>query len=884
MSNPKKTFLILDGNALLHRAWHAIPPLTTADGRVVNAAYGFTNVVEKMLAAYKPDYMAVAWDLPGGTFRNEAYEPYKAHREKKADELYAQIPIIQEILTGYGIPSYSVKGFEGDDILGTVATKNEEHGGIDTLIVTGDLDALQLVSPHTKVVFFVKGLSEVKLYDVTAVQSRYNLNPNQLIDLKTLIGDTSDNLPGIEGIGEKGAGELLSSYKTVDGIMKALHEGTLPHKYEKKFYGQEKTVELMRKMVTIVRDMKIPGFSYEATEIKPPSTEKLLELFRGLEFKKLVQKYEGKGDAGELKKHKVSGIAGPGFAGKKVKKVGGLGLVKELNELDLSQIGILLVEGQQDLFGASLGAVVLTDGKHFWKSSHVNATQLQQVIEVLMKADLIIGHDLKATWHAFQKMGVDVLGELRLKTIFDTMVAAYLLAPGGRELGFAEVINETLGQQLLEDSSIDEIAPHLIPLKEKLEKKVKEEKMQKLFEEIEMPLIPVLFKMELDGIAVDQDKLVSLSSEFEKTLGKLTTKIHKLAGKDFNIQSPAQLADILFIDLGLPTKGIKKTKTGFSTAAPELEKLEDEHDIIPLISEYREIAKLKSTYADSLPQLVGKDGRIHTTYNQTVAATGRLSSVNPNMQNIPVRSELGREIRSAFVADRGFVLLSADYSQIELRLAAVLAQDEPFLKAFKEGADIHRRTAADILGIEEDKVTKEQREAAKATNFSILYGVGARALSRRIGMSYEEAKDFIERYFAVHPGIASFIDASKMKARVDGYVETMFGRRRYLPDIQSGMPQLVAASERMAMNMPIQGSNADIIKMAMIKIDKWIRSSGLRVKMLLQVHDELVFEVHKDDVDAVTAEVPKLMADVVKLEIPLVVDTEVSKRWGVIEE
>ncbi|MFA5945754.1 MAG: DNA polymerase I [Patescibacteria group bacterium] len=880
MSNPRKTFLILDGNALLHRAWHAIPPLTTADGRVVNAVYGFTNVIEKMLGAYKPDYMAVAWDLPGGTFRNVAYAPYKAHREKKADELYAQIPIIQEILTAYGIPSLSVKGFEGDDILGTVSAMNEERGDIDTLIVTGDLDALQLVSPNTKVVFFVKGLSEVKLYDVTAVQSRYNLNPNQLIDLKTLIGDTSDNLPGIEGIGEKGAGELLSSYKTVDGIMKALHEGMLQHRYEKKFHGQEKNVELMRKMVTIVRDMKIPEFSYEESEMKPADVQKLLELFRGLEFKKLVQKYEEKGDekgeAGIVEKvEKVFGKAGPGSAGKKA--------VKELNELDLSQIGILLQEGQQDLFGVSPLGIVLTDGHHYWKSSQVNAEEARRVMAVLSRADMIIGHDLKATYHVFQKMGIDVLAELRSKTIFDTMVAAYLLAPGGRELAFVEVINETLGQQLTEDAPIDELAPHLIHLKEKLEKKVKAEGMQKLFEEIEMPLIPVLFQMELDGIAVDQEKLVSLSSEFEKTLGKLTTKIHKLAGRDFNIQSPSQLADILFIDLGLPTKGIKKTKTGFSTAAPELEKLEDEHEIIPLVGEYREIAKLKSTYADSLPQLVAKDGRIHTTFNQTVAATGRLSSMNPNVQNIPVRSELGREIRSAFIADRGYVLLSADYSQIELRLAAVLAQDEPFLKAFKEGADIHRRTAADILGIDEDKVTKEQREAAKATNFSILYGVGARALSRRIGMSYEEAKDFIDRYFAVHPGIAAFIDASKMKARVDGYVETMFGRRRYLPDIQSGMPQLVASSERMAMNMPVQGTNADIIKMAMIKIDKWIRSSKLRVKMLLQVHDELVFEVHHDDVEAVKAEVPKLMADVVRLEIPLVVDTATGKRWGEIE-
>lgn len=875
MSNEKKIFLVLDGNALLHRAWHAIPPLTTADGRVVNAAYGFTNVIEKMLSTFHPDYMTVAWDLPGGTFRNDEYEPYKAHREKKADELYAQIPIIQEILRAYGIPSLDAKGFEADDIIGTVAQMNEDRKDLETLIVTGDLDSLQLVSEHTKVVFFVKGLSEVKIYDEAAVKERYGLEPARLIDLKTLIGDTSDNLPGVAGIGEKGAAELLKAYGSVDGILEAMHAGTLPDKYVKKFEGQKKTVELMRRLVTIVRDVPLKHFSYEASARTPIDKEKLLPMFRDLEFKTLIKKYEGKAAAPETPSNTPK--RGKGAKSATTKFVG------SMFELNHSQIGILLEEKQQDLFGESVGAIILTDGSLFWKTTSTNATELHQVIEVLSKADVVVGHDLKATYHAIAKQGVEVLEQLRMKTIFDTMVAAYLLAPGGRELAFAEVLNENIGTQLEETASIDEIAPHLFALKDKLDKKLSEEKMKKLFEEVEMPLIPVLFKMELDGILVDKEMLTGLADQFEKTIDKLTKKIHKLAGKEFNVNSPSQLAEILFVDLGLPTKGIKKTKTGYSTAAQELEKLEDEHEIVPLMGEYREIAKLKSTYADSLPLLIAKDGRIHTTYNQTVAATGRLSSVNPNMQNIPIRSELGREIRKAFIAPHGFELLSADYSQIELRLAAVLSQDEPFLKAFKEGADIHRRTAADILGIEEDKVTKEQREAAKATNFSILYGVGARALSRRIGMSYEEAKDFIERYFAVHPGIAAFIDASKVKARVDGYVETMFGRRRYLPDIQSGMPQLVAASERMAMNMPVQGSNADIIKMAMIKMDEWIRKSGLRVKMLLQVHDELVFEVHAEDIAKAQKEIPKIMSGVVSLEIPLAVDTGIGKRWGEIE-
>lgn len=874
-----KTFLALDGNALLHRAWHAIPPLTTQDGRVVNAVYGFTNVIEKMLNVYKPDFMAVAWDLPGGTFRHEEYTPYKAQREKKADELYAQIPMIQEVLLAYGIPSLSAKGFEADDILGTIAKMNEAKGGLDTLIVTGDLDSLQLVNERTKVVFFVKGLSEVKLYDEAAVKARYGLEPKRLIDLKTLIGDTSDNLPGVAGIGEKGAGELLKAYGSIDGILDAMkHEG-LPERFAKKFIGQEKTVEQMRRLVTIVCDVPLPEFSYATSAMGPVDVEKLLPLLRGFEFKTLLKKYEhpAKGQGAALPaKAEIQAADQPPVKVEKTKKT----KLANMKDLDLSQIGILIDEKKQDLFGGSIAFLLLIDGRQVYKVIDADATELKKVVELLQSADEIVGHDLKAMMHAFERAGVNAYEVLRSKKMFDTMVAAYLLAAGDRELSLPEVMNNILGQSMTESSSLTELAPFLLPLSTKLSKQLKEEKMLKLFEEVEMPLLPVLCAMETKGIEVDQKKLVDLSEDFAKTIDKLTKQIIKLAGREFNVNSPAQLADVLFVDLGLPTKGIKKTKTGFSTAQPELDKLVDEHEIIGLIEEYREVAKLKSTYSDALPTLIGKDGRIHSTFNQTVAATGRLSSSNPNLQNIPVRSELGREIRSAFVAQKGYKLLSCDYSQIELRLAAVMSKDESFLRAFKAGDDVHRHTAAEIYDIPEEQVTKAQREAAKAINFSILYGVGARALARRTHMGHEEAKAFIEKYFAVHPGIAAFIDSSKMKARVDGYVETMFGRRRYLPDIQSGMPQLVAASERMAMNMPIQGTNADIIKMAMIKIDEWIRGSSLRINMLLQVHDELVFEVHEDDLDKAKEELPKLMAGVVLLEIPLVVDAEVSKRWG----
>jgi DNA polymerase I len=874
METPTKKFIILDGNALLHRAWHAIPPLTTKDGLVVNAAYGFTNVVEKMLHAYKPDYMAVAWDLPGGTFRNDEYEPYKATREKKADELYAQIPIIQGILAAYGIPSLSVKGFEADDILGTVAKLNEDTGGIETLIVTGDLDSLQLVSPKTKVVFFIKGLSEVKIYDEAAIKERYGLTPAQLIDLKTLLGDTSDNLPGVAGIGAKSAAELLQAYGTIDGLLQAMKAETLPDKYVKKLQGQEKTIELMRRLVTIVRDVPLKEFDLEQAVTSNPDTDKLLGLFKQYEFKQLIKRYEGAAPSPSLS---------PAGRGKRSKGESKLREVTSLRELESKRVALIVEPKATDLFGGGIAQVAVSDGENIFIAHEPQALALSALAEFLQGCAVVVVHDAKKAMHALAAAGVPVEAVLAKVEIVDTMIAAYLIASSVREVGFAEVVQDHLNLTVAENASAVECADLLLKLADKLVDRLRVDGMASLYRDIEAPLIPVLFRMERDGIAVDKQKLADLSKDFAKTIESLTKKIYKLAGKEFNINSPAQLADILFIDLGLPTKGIKKTKSGYSTAAPELEKLADESPIIAMIEEYREVAKLKSTYADSLPGLVAADGRIHSTFSQTVAATGRLSSSNPNVQNIPIRSELGLEIRNAFVAERGKVLLSADYSQIELRLAAHMAKDESFIRAFKEGVDVHRRTAAEVWEIAEDKVTKDQRAAAKAINFSILYGVGARSLARATGLQFNEAKQFIERYFEVHPAIGEYMDAMKLKARTDGYVETLFGRRRYLPDIHSGMPQLVAAAERMAVNMPVQGTQADILKMAMIKIADWLKTAKLDAKMLLQVHDELVFEVATDDAPKLEKQVRDIMGSIIDLAVPLVVDVGSAKRWGEID-
>jgi len=859
----KKTFLVLDGNALLHRAWHAIPPLTAPDGRVVNAAYGITNIVEKMRADFKPDYMAVAWDLPGETFRHKEYKEYKATREKKEQELYDQIEIIQEILDAYAIPSLSAKGMEADDVLGTLAKKYGPKKDVKVLILTGDLDALQLVDKDVEVVVFIKGLSETKLYDTQAVKERYGLTPDQLIDFKALMGDPSDNIPGIAGIGKKTAADLLQQYSTLEGIFEALGKGQLPEKFAKKFQGQEKLVAQMKKLVTIVEDVPLPGFKMSQTQVEAPNKDALITLFEQLGFKRLLAKYESGDEAGEVRK--IS----------KIKKTKEANQVKKISDLETKQVAVALVDGQKDLFGGSVQEIALFDGKKIFFVDRPNEKVINNVAQFLNSVDLIVGHDLKAVMHH--------LGVLEGK-LFDTMVAAYLLNPGIRSFDLPTIVREYLQKHLTEQSRSTEQAKNIFELHRVLSSGLEETKMTQIADEIDMPLVPILYKMEHDGIEVDEKKLNKLSIEFGEELEKLTKQIYKLAGHEFNINSPSQLAEILFNELNLPTKGIKKTKKGISTAAAELEKLWEEHKIIPLVSEYREFAKLKSTYVDALPELIAKDERIHTSFNQTVTATGRLSSSDPNLQNIPTRTELGKEIRKSFVAPRGRILVAMDYSQFELRLAAVIAKDESSIKAFQEGADIHRRTAAEVLGKKEEDVSKAERSAAKAINFGILYGMGVRNLARSTGFSQTEAKDFIDRYFAVHPGISAYIETAKALAHERGYAETLFGRRRYLPEINSGIQQLVAGAERMAVNMPVQGTQADLVKMAMVDVADWINLNNSDIKMLLQVHDELVFEMKEEDVNDAVPELRQIMEGIWKSEVPLLVDVEVGKNWGELKE
>ncbi|MBI5369926.1 DNA polymerase I [Candidatus Uhrbacteria bacterium] len=879
MSESTPLFLILDGNALLHRAWHAIPPLTTKDGLVVNAAYGFTMVIEKMREQFKPDYMAVAWDLPGKTFRHEKFEAYKATRQKKEQELYDQIPIIQKILKAFYIPSFEAPGFEADDLIGTLCAKAEKKG-YRTLIVTGDLDALQLVSKKTQVVFFQKGISETKTYDEPAVRERYGLTPTELIDYKALRGDVSDNIPGVSGIGEKTAGALVQTYGSLKGIFTALKKGEIEEKVAKKLRGQEKNAEDSLELVTIVRDVDVP-FHFDAAKTRQPDWEALLDQYRQLEFRTLLRKHTQDLLAPPLK---TSGRTTPQE----------VHIVRELDDLknSLARVttpcGLLLATQQPDLFGATLAALALSDGKQTVVVTNPADKQMKLIEAKLKSSKLIITHDLKTTLH--QCSLFSPFFPFPSSLFFDIMLASYLLHSGSRAHDLPTIISDQLNIKFPElpmayasqkDYERLGAASALLPkLATKLREALQASHMETIFDEIEMPLIPVLYRMERRGIELDTDALGHFSKQLKQRIEDLEKQIHTAAGEDINVNSPLQLAQVLFETLKLPTKGIKKTKAGFSTAASELEKLWDAHPIIPLISEHRELAKLQSTYVEALPKLVDREGRVHTTYHQTVAATGRLSSSDPNLQNIPIKTELGREIRKAFVAPRGKRLLSADYSQIELRLAAVIAKDRPFIDAFRDGADIHTRTAAEVFEITEEAVTKEQRRAAKAINFGILYGMGPRSLSRSTNLSLSQAKEFIERYFEIHFAIKNYLDETKTKAHVDGYVETLFGRRRSFPEIQSGVPMLVAQAERMAINMPIQGTAADIMKKAMLSVDGWLSQSGLPAAILLQVHDELVLEVEKEAVEAVGHGVKEMMEGVASFEVPLIVDVEVGTNWG----
>ena len=852
-----KKLVIIDGNALLHRAYHAIAPLSDPKGRLVNAVYGFARVFIKAMKDLAPDYAAVCWDRREPTFRHEAYKAYKAQRVKHPQELYDQIDMIQDFLFAYGVPSYDAKGFEADDLISTIAVKSKTD---KVIILTGDKDALQLVDDKINVMAFKKGVSETLLYTSEEIKKEYGLLPKQMIDLKALAGDPSDNIKGVYGIGNVGAEKLLKQYGDIDNLYEHLEKGKLEatEKVKGALQRGKKDAFASRDLVVLREDAPIE-FSLEEMKFGDYDKEAVKEFFIEYGFRSLLAQTQLTADSSRLTA---------------IREIASLSEIKKIINDIKDELLFYIEEGKEGLFGKEIQTLHFSFNGKFFKilfNQKLKAKEIFKEFKDIFENEKIkkSGYDLKRQMYILDGSGIKLAG-----VHFDILIAGYILNPGERRYEMDVLVLDFLKKQMSKDLIMD-----LAMLKELFAKRIEEEKLEKVFFEIEMPLCSVLFRMEKNGIKVNQEKLAGLSADFEKRLQKIDKEIWRLAGEEFNIDSPQQLKVVLYDKLKLkpPSGRIKRGKTGLSTAASELEKLSGTHEIIDLISEHRELAKLKNTYIDALPKLLDKQARVHSSFNQTVTSTGRLSSSAPNLQNIPIKTELGRQIREAFVADKGNVLVSLDYSQIELRLAAALSGEQHMINAFTRGEDIHKQTAAEIFGIPLSEVTKETRQRAKTINFGVLYGMGVNGLAAATKMNRVEAEDFLARYYSAHPAIMEYIERTKALAYKTGYVETIFGRRRYLPEIKSYIPQLQAAAERMAINMPIQGTAADLIKMAMIEIYKNI--VGPDIKMVLQVHDELVFEVKKSMAEKAAKEIKEVMENIYKLKVKLEVETEIGERW-----
>jgi DNA polymerase I len=894
--------MLIDGNALFHRGYHAIPHLTNKEGEPTNAVYGFANMLFKAIGDLKPDYAIVAWDKAGKTFRDEMYSEYKATRTKQPDDLYAQMPVARELIDAMGIPFIELANYEADDIIGTLAAKAKD---VETIIVTGDLDELQLIDETTKVYALRRGMTDTKIYDLAALKERYGLTPEQFIDLKALKGDSSDNIPGVPGVGEKTAMTLIQQYGSLDGVYEHLDE--LKGKLKERLEENKELAYLSQKLSHIVCDAPVE-LDLDAARLGQYDRQRLQELFRRLDFKSLLSKLPAEVSAEpnlfsqsepeKVRRHIENAeyhcVQSPDQLSDLVAKLENLEVFAfdtETDSLDImtaNLVGMAFSFKEGEAYYIPLGH----QGEQLTKAEVFDA--LRQVLEngEVKKT----GHNIKFDYQILKRHGINMEG-----IVFDTMIAAFLLNPLARAQTLSDLAYSELGIEMIEldelivkkginQSSFDAVAIEDATryaaedadvswrLYGLLKAQLEETGLSKLASDMEWPLICVLGDMELAGIELDSNFLKEFNLQISKRILELEEKICELAGERFNISSPAQLSQILFGKLGLVAPGVRRGKTGgLSTAARELDKLRGLHPIVELIFEHRELVKLKTTYVDALPKQVGPDGRIHTSFSQVIAQTGRLSSNNPNLQNIPVRTELGREIRKAFVAPKGRIFVSADYSQIELRVAAALAKDEQMIKAFDDGIDIHALTAAELYGVPLDEVTKEQRYNSKTVNFGVLYGMSSHGLSVATGMSRDEAAGFIKRYYEVRPQLAKYIEDLKAFAREKQYTETLFGRRRPCPEINSNNFQVAAAAERYAVNVPIQGTAADLMKLAMIKL------AGLfdgKTQMLLQIHDELIVETDKDNAEAVASLMKESMEKVYDLGVRIEVDTASASTWG----
>ena len=852
----------------MYRAFYALPPLTDSQGRPTNAIFGFSNMLTKLLGELQPDKLVIAFDKGRTTFRTERYAEYKGTRDKTPEELLAQIPLLHEFAAAFGISFIEKERYEADDIIGTLAVK-AAGAGHEVMVVTGDRDALQLVRPNLKVLLTKKGISELKEYDEAAFQEEYGFEPIKLIDLKGLMGDTSDNIPGVPGVGPKTASKLLLEYGSLEEVLNNI-ENISGKKLKERLTENKEQAILSKELATIelnVPEMELDWESYGIT----PDHERMKSFCDGYELKavwKNFVKIYGEGEA-EL----VLDFSAPALDVDLSYAVWDKdAAAKELAAAESVAV-CGLFSGKAPFVKLTGAAVCLLPAK---KLGYIAEAEGLAVLQEVMAKKPAVVKGLKAYYQA---------GVKPADSFFDIELAAYLLSPEANKYELDRLVQEYLptlrkpeNLSGVEAESVWE-AYALASLQPVLAEKLKELQMDKLYEEIELPLVEVLAAMEQNGIYINREELVKKGEELEARLQSLQQDIYVLAGTEFNINSPKQLGEVLFERLELPP--VKKTKTGYSTNAEVLESLRDKHPVVEQVLHYRTLSKLKSTYIDGLQELIGAEGRIYTSFNQTVTATGRLSSSDPNLQNIPVRTEEGKAIRALFEPGAGYdCLLSADYSQIELRILAHVSQDELFMDAFRQNQDIHARTASEVFGTPLEQVTGEQRRHAKAVNFGIVYGISDFGLAKDLHIARKDAKSYIDNYFARYTGVKKFIDDTVEGAHKDGFVKTIFNRRRDLPAINSRNFMQRSLAERMAMNTPIQGAAADIIKLAMIAVYHKLQEAGVKSRVLVQVHDELVLEVVNSEREQVEAILKETMENVVKLSVPLLIDMHAGKNWA----
>lgn len=833
-----KKLLAVDGNSIINRAFYGVRPLSTKEGLPTNALFGMVNILEKNLTAVEPDFAAIAFDLKAPTFRHQMYAEYKAGRRPMPEELATQFPLAKETAAALGFVCVEKEGYEADDILGTLARMAEEEGA-EAYLLTGDRDALQLISDKVHILLATN--TETIDFTPARFREKYGVEPDAFVDVKALMGDSSDNIPGVPGIGEKTALKLIAEHGSLDGVYSDLPAANLTPSVRAKLENGRESAYFSRTLATICREVPLGDgldeFAYLGAD-KPALTR----LFTKFEFSVMIRRM-GLDQAEELPAKETPSV------GEEI-----------LCAAEVAALPTPLAIGCEE------GRVCLFDG------ARLLAPENDEVLRaVLEKPDaFLVCHDAKSLYKALSEKGI------RYRHAgFDTMLAAYVLNPGDAGFDLPRLVLSVLGTAL---PPYPQSLALLLPLYRELSAKITALGMETLLHEIEMPLAAVLADMESAGFCVNREGLRSYGAQLTEVAGQLSERIRYYAGGDFNINSTKQLGEVLFERLGLPHG--KKTKTGYSTNAEVLEKLRPVHPIVDDILDYRQLTKLNSTYAEGLVKEIESDGRIRTVFKQTGTATGRLSSAEPNLQNIPIRTELGRELRRYFVAkNRDYVLIDADYSQIELRLLAALAEDENMIAAFRNGEDIHTSTAATVFGVPREAVTPEMRKNAKAVNFGIVYGIGAHSLSEDLHISMKEAKAYIDSYFAAYPGISAYLENTVKRAKENGYVTTMFGRRRYIPELKMSNKNMQHFGERVAMNSPIQGTAADIIKIAMIRVDEKLKASGLDAKLILQVHDELIVECRRDAADAARKILVEEMESAVSLAVPLSVSAGTGDNW-----